>query len=292
MSPRRDSRVSDDGVEVVDYECDMSRPDQILRRIWLAPGCVGRNTLRWPTRSGETGGDRRTGTDLHGRAVGGSGAARASRRADRIAGQTLPRQGTERAGEGRVALSAVPDYSLSAAPDYFEPIVGWRVWLVVKDDERCRLRSVLYDALWSPRRELVARCFHRALPLPWRRRSTHLPPAGDCRCGIYATRGPEEAATYLEGRSWADALSVHRVIGTVSLWGRIVECARGWRASRAYPKRIYVPATRAPYWLKAPQVDEVALALTDYGVPVDLLDPTSSCPDDIVAAISAGAARD
>jgi hypothetical protein len=82
------------------------------------------------------------------------------------------------------------------------------------------------------------------------------------------------------------------VIGTVSLWGRIVECARGWRASRAYPKRIYVPATRGPYWLKAPQVDEVALALTDYGVPVDLLDPTSSCPDDIVAAISAGAARD
>jgi hypothetical protein len=177
-------------------------------------------------------------------------------------------------------------------PDYIEPIVGWRIWLVVKEGEHCRLRSVVYDALWSPGNELVASCLHRALPLPWPRRSKHGPPARGCRCGIYATREPEEAATYLEGRTWADALSVHRVIGTVSLWGRVVECARGWRASRAYPKRIYVPATRAPYWLKVEQADEVALALTDYGVPIELLDTNSSGPDDVVAAIGAGAARD
>jgi hypothetical protein len=145
--------------------------------------------------------------------------------------------------------------------------------------------------VWSPRNELVARCLHHALPLPWHRRSQHVPPARGCRCGIYATRGPEEAATYLEGRTWADALSVHRVIGTVSLWGRVVECTRGWRASRAYPERIYVPATRAPYWLRATRVDEVALALTDYGVPVELLDANSCGPDDVVAAIGAGAGR-
>jgi hypothetical protein len=148
---------------------------------------------------------------------------------------------------------------VSAAPDYIEPIVGWRTWLVMQEDEGFRLRSVVYHALWSPRSELVARCLHRALSLPWRRRSQHVPPARGCGCGIYAAREPEEAAFYLEGRTRADTLSVHRVIGTVSLWGRVVECTHGWRASRAsraYPKTIYVPATRAPDWLRAERAEE------------------------------------
>jgi hypothetical protein len=112
-----------------------------------------------------------------------------------------------------------------------------------------------------------------------------------CRCGIYAAREPEEAATYLEGRTWADALSVHRVIGTVSLWGRVVECTRGWRASRAYPTAIYVPAMRAPYWLRAERAEEVALALTDYAVPVQLLAADVGSPEEVAAALGAAAAR-
>jgi hypothetical protein len=182
---------------------------------------------------------------------------------------------------------------VSAAPDYVEPIVGWRTWLVVCEGEGLRLRSVVYDTPWSPHNELIARClsWHRAFSLPWRRRSEHVPPARGCGCGIYAAREPEEAASYLEGRSWADALGVHRVIGTVSLWGRVVECTHGWRGSHAYPKKIYVPATRAPYWLRAERADEVALALTDYDVPVELLDADSRGPEELVAALGAGAAR-
>jgi hypothetical protein len=116
------------------------------------------------------------------------------------------------------------------------------------------------------------------------------PPARGCGCGVYAAREPEDAADYLEGRSW-DTLTVHRVIGTVSLWGRVVECTRGWRASFAYPKMIYVPATRAPCWLRAQRAEAVALALTDYDVPVELLDADSSGPEEIVAELSAGGIR-
>lgn len=181
---------------------------------------------------------------------------------------------------------------MSAAPDYIEPVVGWRTWLVVPEDEVFRLRSIVYDTLWSPRNELVARCLHHAMLLPWRRRSQHVPPARNCGCGIYAAREPEEAVSYLDGRSWADGLSVHRVIGTVSLWGRVVECTRGWRGSRAYPKKIYVPPTRAPFWLRADRVDEIALALTDYDVPVELLDADSCGPEEFVAALDARAAAD
>jgi hypothetical protein len=180
---------------------------------------------------------------------------------------------------------------VSAAPDYIEPIVGWRTWLVVQEGEGFRLRSVVYDALWFPRTELIARCLHPALSFSWRRRSGHVPPARGCACGIYAAREPEDAADYLEGRTWADTLTVHRVIGTVSLWGRVVECTRGWRASFAYPKRIYVPATRAPYWLRAERAEEVVLGLTDYDVPVELLDADSCGPEEIGAALEAEAAR-
>jgi hypothetical protein len=181
---------------------------------------------------------------------------------------------------------------VSAAPDYVEPVVGWRSWLVVKEGEHFRLRSVLHDAFWLPRTELVARCLRwpRVLPLPWRRRSEHVPPAQGCGCGIYAARDPDEAASYLEGRSWGDALSIHRVIGTVSLWGRIVECTHGWRASHAYPKTIYVPPG-GPYWPRAGRAEEVALALTEYGVPVELLDADSYWPEELVGALDLAAAR-
>jgi hypothetical protein len=180
---------------------------------------------------------------------------------------------------------------VSAAPDYIEPIVGWRTWLVVCEGEGFRLRSVVYDTPWFPHNELIARCLHHALSLPWRRRSGHLPPGRGCGCGIYAAREPAEAASYLEGRGWAEALGVHRVIGTVSLWGRVVECTHGWRGSHAYPKRIYVPATRAPYWLRAERPEEVALALTDYDVPVELLEADSGGRGELVAALDAKAAR-
>ncbi len=180
---------------------------------------------------------------------------------------------------------------MSAAPDYIEPIVGWRAWLVVREDEGFRLRSIVYDAPWFPRHELVARCFQWRFSLPWSKRSEHVPPAGGCRCGIYAARDPKEAACYLDGRSWADSPSVHRVIGTVSLWGLVVECTRGWRGSLAYPRMIYVPATRAPLWLKAERAEEVALGLTDYDVPVELLDAGSARPEELVAALGTEATR-
>jgi hypothetical protein len=176
---------------------------------------------------------------------------------------------------------------VSAVPDYIEPIVGWRSWLVVRDGEEFRLHSIVYEARWFPRNELIARCLQRRFSLPWSRSSEHVPPARGCHCGIYAAREPEEAASYLEGRSWADSLGVHRVIGTVSLWGRVVECTRGWRGSVAYPKTIYVPAMRAPFRFTAEPADDVALGLTDYDVPIELLDARSSDPEDLVAALGA-----
>jgi len=70
-----------------------------------------------------------------------------------------------------------------------------------------------------------------------------------------------------------------------------VECTRGWRASRAYPSRIYVPERRGPYWLRAERPEEIAFGLTDYDVPVGLLDADATGPEALVAALDAEAAR-
>ena len=54
---------------------------------------------------------------------------------------------------------------MSVAPDYAEPIVGWRAWLVVVRGGGVAAASVVYDALWLPRRELVAGLFPAAEPI-------------------------------------------------------------------------------------------------------------------------------
>jgi hypothetical protein len=167
---------------------------------------------------------------------------------------------------------------LSRAPDYVHPIAAWRAWFVVTDGEALRLSSFVYPTLWPPRRELVATCRHRPFSLlrPWRRRPPpgHGAPEETCRCGIYGAAEPELAAAYLEDRllhaepfQWP---ILHRVIGRVSLWGSVVECHDGWRASCAYPERLFVPCLN-----EAQEICDAtgfARELTSYRVPIELLE--------------------
>jgi hypothetical protein len=52
----------------------------------------------------------------------------------------------------------------------------------------------------------------------------------------------------------------------VLLWGSVVECEHGWRASRAYPAEIFVPTPRRGG--ATASADEVAHGLAEYGVPL------------------------
>ena len=152
-------------------------------------------------------------------------------------------------------------------PDFVEPFVGWRVWLVAEEGDLVRLRSVVFHVPWPVREPVVASCLRRRINLlPWRKQSGHAAPTADCDCGIYGAT-LDRVGGYLDGRF--DGHRIHRVLGRVSLWGDVVECAWGWRASHAYPERIYVPDRTARGGLAA---GEVALGLTDYGVPVELVD--------------------
>jgi len=155
---------------------------------------------------------------------------------------------------------------VSWAPDFAEPIQGWRLWIAIPTEGGLRLRSVVYRTLWPAGEALVARCLRRHLfPLP-RRRPAHDVPKLECRCGIYAA-GLEELRPFLGSGPWS---TVARVLGQVSLWGSVIECERGWRASYAYPSRLFVPMPEERCRL-AMSAEEIALELADYGVPIELL---------------------
>jgi hypothetical protein len=159
---------------------------------------------------------------------------------------------------------------LHEAPDFVEPFVGWRVWLVAEEGDALRLRSVVFNVPWPVRRINL---------LPWRKQPPHRAPIPECDCGIYGAT-LDRVSGYLDGRF--DAHRVHRVLGRVSLWGDVVECAWGFRASFAYPAQLYVPDRPARSGLSA---EEVALGLTDYGTPVELADgiPPERLVDTLVA---------
>lgn len=160
----------------------------------------------------------------------------------------------------------------SAAPDYFQPALGWRTWLVVEHDGALHLRSVVFAISWPSRQELVAGCERsprQLLSHLWRRRRVHEAPSVNCECGIYAAKTMEHAARYLSGHDDFSQRVRHRVIGRVQLWGSVVETEFGWRASHAYPASLYVPAHCGNG--RRIDAERIALGLTRYGVPVEIV---------------------
>ena len=156
---------------------------------------------------------------------------------------------------------------MTSAPDYFEPVVAWRAWKVVRSGGRARLSSLFVALTWTPDAATTARCM--AWRAPWRwLRTRHEAPREECDCGIYATT-LAVLAEHLTPRTLTSPGVQRIVLGRVSLWGSVVECVNGWRAETAYPERLFVPRFE---WRTEEQATSVAADLADYRVPVELLD--------------------
>ncbi len=169
---------------------------------------------------------------------------------------------------------------MSVAPDYLGPVVGWRVWSLAEAGGRVRLASHISPSVWEPGQELVAACeARRRAPLaPWQTRPTgHAAPAERCTCGVHAVSRVGLLATYLpvanRPYSWMRPV-VRQAIGRVSLWGEVVEGARGWRAACAYPAELWLPQVDGNDQ-DVPEVEAIAADLADYGVPVHVCDGLS-----------------
>lgn len=123
--------------------------------------------------------------------------------------------------------------AVSAAPDAIEPIVGWRGWSLRMQDGRLELGAVFNDAVpWPARMAMHAECGVRPL-------RKHRTPDEGCTCGIYAARRPMSLVgpqTVFRGHAAA--------VGTVALWGKVVEHVGGFRAEFAYPDRLRLVCRR------------------------------------------------
>jgi hypothetical protein len=157
--------------------------------------------------------------------------------------------------------------AVDRAPDALEPVTAWRAWFVGResDDGSPRLHSVIHNCEWPVARKLEASCLttRGIVSRP------HPAPADGCQCGIYGTARVDGLANYV-GHGLGPVPRI-QAIGLVRLWGVVREHEHGWRGSRAYPCRLWLPThdfrdEPIDNW------DELALALADYGVPVEVLD--------------------
>jgi hypothetical protein len=110
-------------------------------------------------------------------------------------------------------------------PDHLEALTGWRAWaLGSAADGEPELRPIVYSGERWPAREVAqARC-------PPRAGSGHRSPEVRCTCGLYVVDGLDRLPA-ITGRDVT-------VIGSASIWGRLVEHESGFRAEFAYPSRL------------------------------------------------------
>lgn len=116
-----------------------------------------------------------------------------------------------------------------------EVIIGWRCWFVLPHEGI--LRPIFRRGLiWRPGEAQAAICPDEP----------HDAPAEGCMCGLYAVCHP----MLLNEIHWDTAppegiekLPGVLVIGQVSMWGRVIQHERGWRAQHAYPTHLYVFTT-------------------------------------------------
>lgn len=114
-------------------------------------------------------------------------------------------------------------------PDSVVPILGYRIWGVTERAGMLRLTSVTSGFLaggmpvWEPRERFEAKCLAS--------KRCGDAPGWSHGCGIHAFAHRSDAAR------WARSIARIRpvLLGSVHLWGRTVESARGWRGSFAYP---------------------------------------------------------
>jgi hypothetical protein len=112
-----------------------------------------------------------------------------------------------------------------AVPDEVEPTTGWRAWALARTpDGGPELRPIIYSGeAWPALDAARAKC-------PPHAHAGHRPPELDCTCGLYAVDGLDRLPA-VTGRDVT-------VIGSVSIWGRLVEHDSGFRAEFGYPEQL------------------------------------------------------
>ena len=136
--------------------------------------------------------------------------------------------------------------SIVEIPDRVSAIQAWRAWKLqvtpmqkpssifrVLAEPKVELVSLNYPPkdIWPSAHPLEAQCLNfRSVDEEWDRLvgANHTIPDEHCTCGIYAVKSLAAAAHY------------GGIVGTVLLWGKVIEATDGFRAQYAYPGTLYL----------------------------------------------------
>src|SRR3990172_7613774 len=117
----------------------------------------------------------------------------------------------------------MPDARLDASPTLLvEAIHAWRTWTLSgsrNGAEVCLLPIAGDGRPWPARSPASATCT---------RHRSHRVPQLDCSCGLHAMRDPDLLRRTRDPGA----------LGSVALWGSVVEHAHGFRAEFGYPQRL------------------------------------------------------
>jgi hypothetical protein len=121
-----------------------------------------------------------------------------------------------------------------------EPIIAYRVWgLSLLDGEPEALRSITYRIRWPKRKPMRAHClFNITTGKPVVHPGKDAPVLGRT-CGIYAVKTLEQTGTWhVAPHHRAETNKMVKIIGTVALWGHVLQHEKGYRAEYGYPQSI------------------------------------------------------
>lgn len=123
------------------------------------------------------------------------------------------------------------------SPDYVQTMIGWRAW----SSDGNILEALGSDHQWKPKKIVQAECSYH----------DHEAPQMSCACGYWSFKTPELMKEACFGYKGDVA-----VVGSVEIWGRVIECQNGYRSEYAYPKEL---------WLLEEGLERLSWI---YGVPV------------------------
>jgi hypothetical protein len=134
------------------------------------------------------------------------------------------------------------------------PVKAYRIWYVPID--QYEIRSWWMPVLWEPCKRVEAECRNHLTCVCseepfWAELKREWEGSTECTCnaGIYGWKTFDQAFEFyidkLEDMHGLDSPepTVNRIaFGTVNLWGKVIECERGFRGQYAYPSGIFYTA--------------------------------------------------
>jgi hypothetical protein len=141
-------------------------------------------------------------------------------------------------GKSESVMIDNPTPTIERSPDYTQTITGWRGWTVKGD----LLSGLGVNQRWQPKAIIPSLCTVRGCPRC---------PNVLCNCGYWSFKNSELMKKAL--LPYRDQVFV---VGSVDIWGKIIECENGYRSEFAYPKEL---------WLLKPGLEHLSWT---YGVKI------------------------